>query len=127
MQKATIEALLAQKEARQKEALKTKEVEVPALGMTLTIVKQPLSAVSGFFDEMQENLSFSKSIDIYNGLIYTCTPLFHDKKLQDAYECAEPYDIVPALFDDNVMAIQALGNEILKLYGFDEVINNLKN
>ena len=124
MAKATIEALLARKD---KGVLKTKEVYVPALDMDLIVEKKPLSVVAGFFDDMRADMSFSKSIEIYKELIYTCVPLFHDKKLQEAYNCAEPYDVVPAVFDDNVMAIQALGNEILSLYGFDELIQQVKN
>lgn len=124
MAKATIEALLARKD---KGVLKTKEVYVPALGMDVVVEKKPLSVVAGFFDDMRADMSFSKSIEIYQELIYTCVPIFHDKKLQDAYECAEPYDVIPAVFDDNVMAIQALGNEILSMYGFDEIIQNVKN
>ena len=124
MAKATIEALLARKD---KGVLKTKEVHVPALDMDFVVEKKPLSVVAGFFDDMRADMSFSKSIEIYKELIYTCVPLFHDKKLQEAYNCAEPYDVVPAVFDDNVMAIQALGNEILSLYGFDELIQQVKN
>lgn len=127
MKKASIEALLAKKEALQANTLKTKEVEVPALDMVLTVEKKPLSVVAGFFDDMGQGLTFSQSMEIYKELIYTCVPLFHDKKLQEAYGCAEPYDIVPLVFDDNVMAIQQLGNEILGMYGFDEMIKNLKN
>lgn len=124
MAKATIGALLARKD---KGVLKTKEVYVPVLGMDVVVEKKPLSVVAGFFDDMRADMSFSKSIEIYQELIYTCVPIFHDKKLQDAYECAEPYDVIPAVFDDNVMAIQALGNEILSMYGFDEIIQNVKN
>ena len=124
MAKATIEALLARKD---KGSLKTKEVHVPALGMDVVVEKKPLSVVAGFFDDMRSDMSFSKSIEIYQELIYTCVPIFHDKKLQEAYGCAEPYDIIPLVFDDNVMAIQALGNEILSMYGFDEIIQNVKN
>jgi len=124
MAKATIEALLARKD---KGGLKTKEVHVPALDMDVVVEKKPLSVVAGFFDDMRSDMSFSKSIEIYQELIYTCVPIFHDKKLQEAYGCIEPYDIIPLVFDDNVMAIQALGNEILSMYGFDEIIQNVKN
>lgn len=124
MAKATIEALLARKD---KGVLKTKEIHVPALDMDVVVEKKPLSVVAGFFDEMRSDMSFSKSIEIYQELIYTCVPIFHDKKLQEAYGCVEPYDIIPMVFDDNVMAIQALGNEILSMYGFDEIIQNVKN
>lgn len=126
MQKASIEALLARKD-KQAGTMQTKEVDVPVLDMTITVVKQPLAAVSTFFDDIHSGLSFSQSIEIYKGLIYTCVPLFHDKKLQEAYGCAEPYDVIPAVFNDNVMAIQEFGNEILGLYGFDQMINDLKN
>ena len=124
MARATIEALLARKE---KSGPKIKEVHVDALDMDMVVEKKPLSVVAGFFDEINSNISFSKSIEIYKEIIYTCVPIFHDKKLQEAYGCAEPYDIVPAVFDDNVMAMQELGNEILAMYGFDELIQNVKN
>ena len=124
MKKATLEDLLARKASSK---LVTKEVDVPAIGMSVTVVKQPLGSVSSFLDEMKPGLTISQQLDIYKGLIYTCVPLFRDEKLQKAYECAEPYDVIPAVFEDNILAIQALGDEILGLYGFADMINEIKN
>ena len=124
MKKATLEDLLARKAGTK---LVTKEVDVPAIGMSVTVVKQPLNAVARFLDEMKPGLTISQQLDIYKGLIYTCVPLFRDEKLQQAYEAAEPYDVIPAIFDDNILAIQSLGDEILGLYGFADMIKEVKN
>ena len=90
------------------------------------IVRNP-SFEELFEEEMKPGLTISQQLDIYKGLIYTCVPLFRDEKLQQAYEVAEPYDVVPAIFDDNILAIQSLGDEILGLYGFADMINEVKN
>lgn len=128
MRKATIEDLLERKLHR--ENLITKEIDVPLLGMSLVVKKLPLSKVLALFDQYQQGQmnSLSQNLELYKELIYLSTPILQDKKLQDAYECAEPYDIVTKILDDNIQAIGDLGAEISKFYGIgDEVIAELKN
>lgn len=127
MKKATIDDLLARK--MHSEKLITKEIDVPQLGMSLVVKKLPLSKVLSLFDQYhQGQVTLSQNLELYKELIYLSTPILQDKKLQDAYECAEPYDIVTKILDDNIQALGDLGAEICKFYGIgDEVIGELKN
>ena len=128
LKKATLEALLERKLQRERDSHSIKEIDVPAIGMSITAVKQPLSKVSDILDELQEdNISFSKTLDIYKQLIYLCVPLFHDEKLQEAYQCSEPYDVVTAVLEDNIGGLVKLAETILDMYGFTEIMNDVKN
>ena len=128
MAKATIEALLERKMQKNQEGFGTKEIEIKSLGMTITAVKQPLSRVSSILDDLQGNeTKFSTMLDIYKQLIYLCVPLFHDKKLQDAYDCAEPYDVVTAVLEENIGALTKVAEAILDMYGLQDIVSDLKN
>lgn len=128
LKKATLDALLERKLQREQGSFGIKEIEVAAIGMTLTAVKQPLSKVSDILDELQEHdITFGKTLDIYKQLIYLCVPLFHDEKLQAAYQCPEPYDVVNAVLEDNVGGIVKLAEGILDMYGFTDIMNDVKN
>ena len=51
-----------------------------------------------------------------------------DKRLQEAYECAEPYDVVMRVLDDNIGAVGELTAAILDFYGMgDSIRDQLKN
>ena len=48
-------------------------------------------------------------------------------RLSEAYDCIEPYDVVTAVFDDNIGAIGKLAEFILDLYGMQDVVDDVKN
>ena len=128
MAKATIEALLERKMQKNQEGFGTKEIEIKSLGMTITAVKQPLSRVSSILDDLQGNeTKFSTMLDIYKQLIYLCVPLFHDKKLQEAYDCAEQYDVVTAVLEENIGALTKVAEAVLDMYGLQDIVSDLKN
>lgn len=128
LKKATLEALLERKMQRDKDNFGVKVVNVPSLSMSFTIVKQPLGAVSDILDDLQtDKIKFSETMDIYKRLLYLCIPLFHDEKLQKAYDCVEPYDVVTAVLEDNIGEIRNIAVEILDLYGFAELLDTVKN
>jgi len=128
MAKATIEALLERKMQKNQEGFGTKDIEIKSLGMTITAVKQPLSRVSSILDDLQGNeTKFSAMLDIYKQLIYLCVPLFHDKKLQEVYDCAEPYDVVTAVLEENIGALTKVAEAILDMYGLQDIVSDLKN
>ena len=127
--KATLESLLERKVQIDRDSNGgIKEVEIKSLGMKLTVVKQPLTRVSSILDDLQGNdTKFSTMLDIYKQLIYLCVPLFHDKKLQEAYECVEPFDVVTAVLEENIGALTKLAEAILDMYGLQDIVNDLKN
>ena len=113
---------------KRQEGFESKEIAIKSLGMTITVVKQPLSRVSSILDDLQGNeTKFSTMLDIYKQLIYLCVPLFHDKKLQEAYECAEPFDVVTAVLEENIGALTKLAEAILDMYGLQDIVSDLKN
>ncbi len=126
--KATLEALLERKMQREKDNYGIKVINVGSIGMSITAAKQPLSAVSDILDDLQTgDIKFSDTLDIYKRLIYLCVPLFHDEKLQKAYACAEPYDVVTAVLEDNIGALTDIAEAILDMYGFSDIVDKVKN
>lgn len=114
MKKLTLEELLNRK---LNDGFQSKEVEVKTLGGTLTIVKQPLTTVLRIVEGIDKAEGLTEQLSIFTQLIYKCTPMLHNKQLQEKYECAEPTDIVMKLLEDNFDEITNLGTEILSFYG----------
>ncbi|WP_295264691.1 hypothetical protein [Veillonella sp.] len=125
MKKLTLEDLLNRKLS---EGFQSKEVEVKTLGGTLTIVKQPLPTVLRIVENMENASGLTEQLSIFTDLIYKCTPILHDKQLQDKYGCAEPTDIVLKILNDNFDEITHIGTAILEFYGdsFNGFSENLK-
>ena len=127
--KATLEELLKRKEQGKAEKMQTKEVEVSSLGLTFTIVKQPLTRVLRLMDTYGNTNELSTQFELYKELIYMSVPLLQSEQLQSAYECADPLDIVSMILEDNLTAITELGEAISDLYGLgtDQAVKELKN
>lgn len=129
MEKATLEALLERKAQAMKAKMAVKEIAVPVLNMTLTVEKLPLAKVLQLIDKYKDDDSLGGKFELYKELIYMSVPLFQNKQLQEVYEVAEPTDIVTLLFEQNLTAITALGDEIGAMYGINDngAIEELKN
>lgn len=125
MKRATKE-LLFERATKHKEESKYKDYPCDALGSTLTIKRLPLAQVCDILD-MAEGSTARENLDLYKELIYKSVPLFQDKDLSEAYDCIEPYDVVTAVFDDNIGAIGKLAEFILDLYGMQDVVDDVKN
>lgn len=97
----------------------SKNVEIKALGGELTIVKIPLDKLVDSIEEMQSSDTLQEKFNCFKNMIYQCCPIMHNEKLQAAYECVEPTDIVSKLLDDNMGDLEKLANTILDMYGLD--------
>ena len=128
MQKATLEALLERKTQAMKAKMAVKEINVPVLGMALTVEKLPLARVLNLIDKYKDDDSLNGKFELYKELIYISVPLFRSAQLQEAYEVAEPSDIVTLLFEQNLTAITNLGDNIAAMYGINgaEAVEELK-
>lgn len=64
----------------------------------------------------------------YIRLIYECCPIFKLANENKIYEVKEPYDIVSLVLENNMNEIIALGNFIMKKYGFldEDLIDRIK-
>lgn len=129
MKKATLEDLIKRKEQGKADKLQFKEVDVKVLGMSVTVVKQPLTRVLQLIDNYNGLEGLLNNFEMSKELIYMSVPLFQSEQLQQAYECAEPLDIVPAVLDNNLEAISELVTAITELYGLNNgvAITDLKN
>lgn len=117
IKKATLEELIRRKEQGAAEKMQTREIEVPTIGLTFTVLRQPLTRVLKLMDRFKENEELSAQFEMYKELIYMSVPLFQSQELQDMYGCAEPYDVVSAVLEENLTAISELGEGISNLYG----------
>lgn len=127
--KATLEELIKRKEQGKLDKMQLKEVEVASLGLTFTVVKQPLTAILKLIDRYNGAEGLSNNFEMCKELIYMSIPLFQSQELQTAYECSEPFDIVPLVLDNNLGAIGELADTITEMYGIGNggVVNQLKN
>lgn len=124
----TLEMLLARKEQSNNDKMKIAYFNSEVLGGTIEVVKLKARDVLKVMDNVDD-----KSTDgAYRAnckLIYKHCPLLQKKELQDAYEVAEPYDVVTPVFDENLGEINKLATFILGLYGLaeNEDIDDIKN
>jgi hypothetical protein len=127
--KITLEQLIARKQQSQNDKLEYKEVYVKELGGTLTLKKLPLNVFLGITDNYKDIIRTSQgSLEYYKELVYKFCPILQDKKLQEAYadKIAEPYDIVTAIFNDNMKAIAYVAEKAGDFYGLNESISEAK-
>lgn len=72
-------------------------------------------------DKIQENVTLSEKLGnetAYCKLIYQSCPMFQTKEFQEQYKPVEPFDVVKMFFDGFALDFWALGNHILKIYGY---------
>lgn len=119
IKKATLEELIRRKEQGAAEKMQTKEVNVPAIGLSFVVLRQPLTRVLKLMDQYKGNEDLSSQFEMYKELIYMSIPLFQSPELQEMYGCVEPYDVVPAVLEENLTAITELGEGISELYGLN--------
>ncbi|MBQ8919438.1 MAG: hypothetical protein IJ056_04965 [Acidaminococcaceae bacterium] len=126
--KLTLEQLIERKLSNQDKGNFVKEVELACLGGAILIKKIPLTKIINCISEI-ENAGTEAKFDAFIEIVYNCCPIMQEKKLQEAYECGEPTDIVCRLLDDNVGALVTLATEILAMYGMDSenLMDKLKN
>ena len=128
LKEATLEALLERASQSKNDQIQYKDYESEALEMTLKVKKIPARKFAVLSDGLGGD-SLAEEFDKEVELIYECVPMFHSKELQDAYECAEPTDVVMKVFDENVGELERMITFLLDLYGLGEAqqIEDLKN
>lgn len=121
--KLTIEMLIGAR--AKKEKFMSKEIYIESLGGTIMLQKCKYDVILGVMDSISRDSSMSNIIEIFKELIYKSVPLFRNADLLKEYEIAEPFDIVTELLE--LGEIVTVGNEILQMYGFDSVEEEVKN
>lgn len=121
--KLTLENLIAAKSKRDKFAIK--DVYIKSLDGRVTVQKIPYDAVLNAMDAINKESSMTGVLEVYKELIYKSIPMFQHADLLSAYEVTEPFDIVTELLE--LGEIMDVGGEILELYGFDTLEDEVKN
>lgn len=124
--KLALEDLMARAEQRAWDKKAYKNVYVEPLGGELTVEKIPLPRVLSMLDGVDGD-NMMDNLDFQVNLIYQCCPMLRKPELQAAYDCKEPTDIVRAVFEDNIMAISRVADEILAFYGLEDPKDAVKN
>lgn len=119
---STLDMLMAKAEQRNDDKLKIKKVESKSLG-EIVFKKPPLAKVSALIDEAESGLTTYDAIRNNAALIYEAWPLAKDNfaKLKEAYEVADPYDLVIKIFDSDISELQILAEKVLGFYGLGTV------
>lgn len=121
--KLTLEQLIAAKSKRDKFAIK--DVFIKSLDGRVTVQKIPYDAVLNAMDLITKESTMTNVLEVYKELIYKSVPMFQHGDLLKAYEVVEPFDIVTELLE--LGEIMEVGGEILSLYGFDTLEDEIKN
>ena len=120
--KITLDTLLARKEQAIEDKRKnsTGELYVQSLDGTIT-VKPPTRAILSDARETDDD----SLADRY--LVYQCVvePNLKDKKLQDAYGCGEPDEIVDKIFE--LGEISKIADKCVNMAGFGNSVKTVKN
>lgn len=124
MSKLSLEQLIAKKmELNQRQS---RDVHVASLKGELTLVKVPIDKILDAVNDAQ-NGSEAERFEAIKNLIYLCCPMMHSEKLQKAFECDEPTDIVTKLLADDIGDMYNISSEILAMYGLDKIQDKVKN
>lgn len=112
----TLEMLIAKKEQSNNDKMKVVLFNSEVLGGTIEVRKLKARDVIKIMDST-DSKSTEEAYNANCKLIYKHCPILQEKELQEAYEVAEPYEVVVPVFEENLGEINKLSNFILSLYG----------
>ncbi len=111
--KLTVQELIAQKEKLANKKQKKETLFIKSMDSEITI-QAPTSSL--ILEAQERGADEATKADTY--LVYQCMiePDLKDKKLQEAFECVEPMDIVDLIFLPGEVA--SIADKIMTLGGF---------
>ena len=112
----TLEILIAKKQQSENDKMKVVLFNSEVLGGTIEVVKHRARDVIKIMDSTEEKTT-EAAYKANCILIYKHCPILQKKEFQEAYQVAEPYEIVIPVFDENLGEVNKLSNFILNLYG----------
>lgn len=120
--KLTVQELIAQREKLAEKKSKTESLHVSSMDSDI-VVKTPTKAL--ILEAQNMGQEDATRADEY--LIYQCViePDLKDKKLQEAFDCVEPMDIVGAIFLPGEVA--SIAEKIMGLGGYSIGGVSIKN
>lgn len=116
MSRLTLEELIERKRQSDDDKVKYKAVHSDLLGGEVMVKKLPLRQVTMLIDRFPEP-NTTESMEMMQELIYRSCDLFRNAELQKEYGIeGDKYEIVSAVFEDNLDEITKVGQEILDFY-----------
>jgi hypothetical protein len=115
----TLDMLIAKKEQSNNDKMKVVLFNSEVLGGTIEVRKLKARDVIKIMDST-DSKSTEEAYNANCKLIYKHCPILQEKELQEAYEVAEPYEVVVPVFEENLGEINKLSNFILSLYGLTD-------
>lgn len=126
--KITLDALIERASQSERDKRKYKEFDSKELGGVVMLQRPALSKVTALIDRIEsDDITTSEVVEANKELVYNCWPMVQDKKLQDAYDCTEPFDIVLKVLDDNVGELNKMAEMALSMFGLTETQETVKN
>ena len=118
MARLNLEELVARATQSENDKLKVKMLVIDQEGNTIQAKKKDIHTVSKTLDMEQETTE--DSFKAQAKLIYDHCQVLHEKRLQDAYGCVEPMDVVEKVFMSNMELIRKASEAVLEMYGISE-------
>lgn len=116
MSRLTLEELIERKRQSDDDKVKYKSVHSDLLGGEIMVKKLPLRQVTVLIDRYPDP-NTTESMEMMQELIYRSCDLFRNAELQKEYGIeGDKYEIVSAVFEDNLDEITKVGQEILDFY-----------
>ena len=116
MSRLTLEELIERKRQSDDDKVKYKAVHSELLGCEIMVKKLPLRQVTVVIDRYPAP-NTTESMEMMQELIYRSCDLFRNAELQKEYGIeGDKYEIVSAVFEDNLDEITKVGQEILDFY-----------
>lgn len=116
MSRLTLEELIERKRQSDDDKVKYKAVHSDLLGGEIMVKKLPLRQVTALVDRFPDP-NTTESMEMMQELIYRSCDLFRSAELQKEYGIeGDKYEIVSAVFEDNLDEITKVGQEILDFY-----------
>lgn len=116
MSRLTLEELIERKRQSDDDKVKYKAVHSDLLGGEIMVKKLPLRQVTALIDRYPDP-NTTESMEMMQELIYRSCDLFRNAELQKEYGIeGDKYEIVSAVFEDNLDEITKVGQEILDFY-----------
>lgn len=128
--KATLEELLKRKMQSENDRNAFFPIKSEKIGLTFMVQKLPIDKVIDMLDDFKFVNGATSTREGFEGavrIIYESVPLLHDEKLRKGL--AEPYDVVPIVFGDNVGAIVDFAQAIIEKFyvGAEGEVAEIKN
>lgn len=123
--KATFKDLIAKKIQKEQNKEVFKDIFVTSMGKSLTFKKPSEEVIINLLDDISDKSSMAEQMEYMRKLIYLSCPMLQDTELHSELGVADPFEVVPAIFD--MKDVNEIGQELIELIGLNDVEEKIKN